>query len=116
MASWNSIPLEITYQVLGWLVFFCWTFGFYPQILLNYTRKRFLCQMIPVAANDVAFSFHAVLSKAIVIFQILIYERGSQKISKTCMTINSAVLVVASVCTIIAWPNNSWLWLLSVFK
>jgi hypothetical protein len=31
-------------------------------------------QMIPVAANDVAFSIHAVLLTAITLFQIAIYE------------------------------------------
>jgi len=30
--------------------------------------------MIPVAANDVAFSIHAVLLTAITLFQIAIYE------------------------------------------
>lgn len=33
--------------------------------------------MIPVAANDVAFSIHAVLLTAITLFQILIYEVSS---------------------------------------
>lgn len=31
-------------------------------------------QMIPVAANDVAFSVHAVLLTAITLFQIVIYD------------------------------------------
>ncbi|XXG88419.1 hypothetical protein AAC387_Pa12g0628 [Persea americana] len=39
MTSWNSVPLEITYQVLGWLAFFNWTLCFYPQLILNYTKK-----------------------------------------------------------------------------
>ena len=30
--------------------------------------------MIPVAANDVAFSTHAVLVTAVILFQILIYD------------------------------------------
>ncbi|RWR83752.1 cystinosin [Cinnamomum micranthum f. kanehirae] len=72
--------------------------------------------MIPVAANDVAFSLHSLLMMALVAFQILIYERGSQKVSKACITITSVVWVVALVCTIIAWPSNSWLWLISVFN
>ena len=33
-----------------------------------------LLQMIPVAANDVAFSTHAVLLTAFTLFQIFIYE------------------------------------------
>lgn len=33
--------------------------------------------MIPVAANDVAFSIHAVLLTAITLFQIVIYDVSS---------------------------------------
>ncbi|RZB59882.1 Cystinosin-like [Glycine soja] len=72
--------------------------------------------MIPVAANDVAFSIHAVLLTAITLFQNAIYERGSQKVSKVSIGIVSVAWLVAAVCFFIALPNNSWLWLLSVFK
>eukprot|EP00262_Sarcandra_glabra_P014522 TRINITY_DN426_c0_g1_i1.p1 TRINITY_DN426_c0_g1~~TRINITY_DN426_c0_g1_i1.p1 ORF type:complete len:276 (-),score=32.57 TRINITY_DN426_c0_g1_i1:34-861(-) len=156
MASWNSIPLEVLYEVLGWIAFFSWSFSFYPQVILNYKRKSvvglnfdFLVlnlikhssyliynasmyfssaiqmqyyeefgygEMIPVAANDVAFSIHAVLLTAIALCQVFIYERGNQRVSKTCIGISSTVLVCAAVCVIIAWPNQSWLWLISVFN
>lgn len=39
-SSWNSVGLEVLYQVLGWVAFFAWSFSFYPQVLLNYKRKR----------------------------------------------------------------------------
>ncbi|KAK9938945.1 hypothetical protein M0R45_015656 [Rubus argutus] len=39
MASWSSIPLEITYEVLGWLAFISWSISFYPQVILNFRRK-----------------------------------------------------------------------------
>ncbi|KAK7844798.1 cystinosin like protein [Quercus suber] len=114
MANWNSIPLEITYEVLGWTAFISWSISFYPQVILNFRRKSVVGlnfdfvvlnltkhssyliynaalyfssaiqkqyfekygqdQMIPVAANDVAFSIHAVLLTAITLFQIAIYE------------------------------------------
>lgn len=41
MASWNSIPLEIIYQVLGWFAFVSWSISFYPQVILNFRRKRY---------------------------------------------------------------------------
>lgn len=41
MASWNSIPLEVTYEVLGWFAFFSWSISFYPQVFLNFRRKRY---------------------------------------------------------------------------
>ncbi|KAG4940534.1 hypothetical protein JHK87_044405 [Glycine soja] len=65
--------------------------------------------MIPVAANDVAFSIHAVLLTAITLFQIAIYERGSQKVSKVSIGIVSVAWLVAAVCFFIALPNDSWL-------
>ncbi|XP_043704573.1 cystinosin homolog [Telopea speciosissima] len=156
MASWNSFPLEISYNVFGWIAFFSWSISFYPQVILNFRRKSvvglnfdFLVlnftkhssyliynaslffspviqrqyhekygyrEMIPVAANDVAFSAHAVLLTAITLFQVLIYDRGSQKVSKTCITITCAVWVSAAVCVFVAVPNHSWLWLISVFN
>jgi cystinosin len=28
------------YQLLGWLAFTAWSISFWPQVLLNYRRKR----------------------------------------------------------------------------
>ncbi|GMH06812.1 hypothetical protein Nepgr_008652 [Nepenthes gracilis] len=154
--AWNSIPLEITYEVLGWLAFFSWSISFYPQVILNFRRKSVvglnfdfvvlnltkhssyliynatlyfssavqrqyrekygLDEMIPVAANDVAFSVHAVLLTAFTLFQIFIYERGNQKISKISIIIVSAAWLAGAVCLVIALPSHSWLWLISVFN
>ncbi|CAN6702834.1 unnamed protein product [Malus baccata var. baccata] len=156
MASWNSIPLEITYEVLGWVAFLSWTVGAYPQIVLNFRRKSVVGlnfdfvvlnltkqsayliynaslyfslavqkqyfekygkeQMIPVAANDVAFSIHAVLMTAVTLCQIAIYERGNQKVSKISFGIVAAVWLGAAVCVFLALPTHSWLWLISIFN
>ncbi|KAL8130709.1 hypothetical protein V2J09_019864 [Rumex salicifolius] len=155
-ASWNSFPLEITYETLGWIAFLAWSISFYPQVLLNCRRKSVvglnfdfvvlnltkhssyliynatlyfssavqqqyrdkygLNQMIPVAANDVAFSIHAVLLTAFTLFQICIYERGGQKVSKITILIVTVVWIAAGICIFIAVPNHSWLWLISVFN
>ncbi|KAG6490649.1 cystinosin homolog [Zingiber officinale] len=156
MASWNSLPLDVTYQIFGWIAFVSWSISFYPQVILNFRRKSvvglnfdFLVfnitkhssyliynaalffspavqrqyrekygsdEMIPVAANDVAFSIHAVALTAFTLFQVLIYDRGNQKVSKTCIGITVIVLLSALVCLILAWPKHSWLWLVSVFN
>lgn len=156
MASWNSIPLEITYEILGWIAFISWSISFYPQVILNFRRKSVVGlnfdfvvlnltkhssyliynatlyfssyvqkqyrekygsdEMIPVAANDVAFSIHAVLLTAITLFQIVIYERGSQTVSKISLAIVSVVWLIAGVCFFIALPAHSWLWLISIFN
>ncbi|KAK9925424.1 hypothetical protein M0R45_033748 [Rubus argutus] len=156
MASWNSIPLEITYEVLGWLAFISWSISFYPQVILNFRRKSVIGlnfdfvllnltkhssyliynatlyfssavqkqylekygigEMIPVAANDVAFSIHAVLLTAITLFQIVIYQRGSQKVSKISIGLVAAVWLGAAVSFFVALPTHSWLWLISIFN
>ncbi|WJX81310.1 hypothetical protein P8452_64209 [Trifolium repens] len=156
MASWNSVSLEVTYEILGWFAFIAWSISFYPQVFLNFRRKSVVGlnfdfvllnltkhssyliynaslyfsssiqkqyfqkygfdQMIPVAANDVAFSIHAVLLTAITLFQIAIYERGSQKLSKISIGIISIVWLTAAVCFFVALSNHSWLWLLSIFN
>jgi uncharacterized protein with PQ loop repeat len=41
MASWNLVPLEITYRVLGWTAFLSWAMCFYPQVISNFCRKRY---------------------------------------------------------------------------
>ncbi|KAF5746920.1 hypothetical protein HS088_TW06G01096 [Tripterygium wilfordii] len=156
MASWNSTPLEVLYEIFGWLAFVSWSISFYPQVILNFRRRSVVglnfdfvllnltkhsaymiynvClyfspviqkqyyekygygEMIPVAANDVAFSLHAVLLTAITLVQIAIFERGPQKISKISMAIVAAVWLFAGICFFIALPRHSWLWLISIFN
>ncbi|MQL91199.1 hypothetical protein Taro_023813, partial [Colocasia esculenta] len=89
---------------------------FSPVIQRQYREKYGLQEMIPVAANDVAFSTHAVLLTGFTLFQVLIYDRGTQKVSKTCTAITSIVWVSAVACTIAACTRESWLWLINVFN
>ncbi|KAJ1391552.1 PQ-loop repeat [Sesbania bispinosa] len=156
MSPWNSFPLQVIYQVLGWLAFLSWSVGGYPQVILNFRRKSVVGlsldfeilnftkhwsyliynaslffsptiqkqyfqkygygQMIPVAANDVAFSTHSVIINLIILSQIAIYERGSQKFSKYAIAIVATAWFSAAVCFFIALPSQSWLWLISIFK
>ncbi|XP_009766819.1 cystinosin homolog [Nicotiana tabacum] len=156
MAAWNSIPLEVLYNTLGWIAFFSWSISFYPQVILNFRRKSVVGlnfdfvvlnltkhssyliynasmffssavqmqyrqkygynEMIPVAANDVAFSVHAVLLTAFTLFQIAIYDRGNQKVAKTSIAIVSVAWLTVAVCVFVALPSHSWLWLVSCFN
>ncbi|XP_071910032.1 cystinosin homolog isoform X2 [Coffea arabica] len=155
-SSWNSTPLQVLHDVLGWIAFASWSISFYPQVILNFRRKSVVGlnfdfvvlnltkhssyliynasvffssavqrqyhqkfgfdQMIPVAANDVAFSIHAVLLTAITLFQIAIYERGHQKISRTATAIVIVAWLAAAVCVFVAVPHHKWLWLVSCFN
>ncbi|KAL6978242.1 hypothetical protein U1Q18_041034 [Sarracenia purpurea var. burkii] len=90
---------------------------FFSSIVQRQYRQKYgFDQLIPVAANDVAFSAHAVLMTAFTLFQIVIYDRGNQKVSKTCIAIASAAWIAAAVCVFIALPRHSWFWLVSCFN
>lgn len=92
-------------------------FLFFSSVVQDQYRQKYgLDQMIPVAANDVAFSTHAVLVTAFTLFQIAIYDRGNQKVSKTCIAIVSVAWLAAAVCVFVALPSHSWLWLVSCFN
>ncbi|KAJ1685786.1 hypothetical protein LUZ63_017176 [Rhynchospora breviuscula] len=88
---------------------------FSPEIQRQY-HEKYGDEMIPVALNDVCFSIHAVALTAFTLFQVFIYERGTQKVSKIGTGITAIVWATALVCVIVAWPNHSWLWLISVFN
>ncbi|XP_061358800.1 cystinosin homolog isoform X2 [Gastrolobium bilobum] len=134
MVPWNSFPLQVIYQVLGCVVGLSldfeilnltkhWSYLIYnaslffsPAIQKQYFEKYGYGQMIPVAANDVAFSTHSVLMNLIILSQITIYERGNQKFSKYAIAIIVVVWFSAAVCFFIALPSQSWLWLISIFN
>ncbi|RZB46601.1 cystinosin homolog isoform X2 [Glycine soja] len=140
MVPWNSFPLEVIYQVLGWLAFLSCVVGlsldyeilnltkhfsyliynaslfFVPAVQKQYFEKYGHGQMIPVAANDVAFSTHSVIVHLIILSQIAMFERGSQKFSKYAIAIVVVVWFSAAICFFIALPSQSWLWLISIFN
>ncbi|XP_038884293.1 cystinosin homolog isoform X7 [Benincasa hispida] len=127
MGSWNSISMEIIYQVLGWISIICWALASYPQVILNFRRKSSTVQrqyfdkygydqMIPVALSDVFFPFHSILLISVVSVQIVFFDRGNQKVSKTSIAIFVAVWFFAAACFFMALPTHSWLWLVSIFN
>ncbi|KMT05780.1 hypothetical protein BVRB_7g166200 [Beta vulgaris subsp. vulgaris] len=89
---------------------------FSSSVQAQYRHKFGSNQMIPVAANDVAFSTHAVLLTAFTLFQIFIYERRTQRFSKVTIAIVCVVWLSAAVCVFVAIHRHSWLWLISVFN
>ncbi|KAI7756602.1 hypothetical protein M8C21_032373 [Ambrosia artemisiifolia] len=89
---------------------------FSSAVQRQYHEKYGFNEMIPVAANDVAFSIHAVVLTAFTLFQIAIYDRGGQKVSKTSISILSVAWLTVIICVFIAIPNHSWLWLVSCFS
>lgn len=39
--SWNSDILKVEYSVFGWIAFVAWSTSFYPQLFMNFSRKRY---------------------------------------------------------------------------
>lgn len=37
----RSHVLSILVYIVGWIYFFAWSISFYPQIILNFQRKRY---------------------------------------------------------------------------
>ncbi|KAK4272153.1 hypothetical protein QN277_020744 [Acacia crassicarpa] len=89
---------------------------FSSAVQKQYFDKYGYEEMIPVAANDVGFSTHSVLLNAIILFQVVIFDRGSQKVSKLATGIVSVAWLTAAMCFFIALPTHSWLWLVSTFN
>ncbi|KAL2635564.1 hypothetical protein R1flu_007043 [Riccia fluitans] len=89
---------------------------FSPVVQQQYRAKYGKSELIPVAPSDVAFSIHAVLLTAITLFQVLIYERSHQRVSRPAITITTFAWGAGLVLLIIAWPKGDWLWLISGFN
>ncbi|KAJ0433183.1 putative lysosomal cystine transporter [Helianthus annuus] len=89
---------------------------FSSAVQRQYYKKYGSKQMIPVAANDVAFSSHAVLLTAFTLFQIAIYDCGSQTVSKITIAIVTGAWMIVAICVVIAIQTHSWLWLVSCFN
>ena len=112
-------------DVLGWMCFFAWSISVYPQIYLNYKRKSviglsfdhsiynctgfsfdtiynvsYYCIFInhknnPIAINDIALAANVLLLSSIIIFQIIIYDRGIQKPSLFAIIFVSILAIIA---------------------
>ncbi|KAJ8441455.1 hypothetical protein Cgig2_023641 [Carnegiea gigantea] len=124
--QWNSFPLEITYEVFGWIAFFSWSISFYPQVLLNFRRKSVVGLNFDFVVLNLTKHTSYLIYNATLYFSSAVQqqyrekygfnERGNQKVSKVSLAIVSAVWIAAAICVFIASPSQSWLWLISVFN
>ncbi|PON44040.1 Lysosomal cystine transporter [Parasponia andersonii] len=138
MAPWNSIPLEITCQVLGWIAFLSWTISSYPQIILNFRRRSVVGLNFDFVVLNITKRSSYLIYNATLYFcsavQKQYYEkygfdqggwavveggnvqRRDQTVSKTSLAIVAVVWSIAGICFFIALPTHSWLWLIDAFK
>ncbi|XP_021669051.2 cystinosin homolog isoform X2 [Hevea brasiliensis] len=126
MAAWNSFPLKITYELLGWIAFVSWSISFYPQAILNFRRKSvvglnfdFVILNLTKHSSYLVYNASLYFSSAIQKQYFNKYgqkQRGHQKVSKIAIAIVFIVWVAAAVCFFVALHRHSWLWLISVFN
>ncbi|PIN07022.1 putative membrane protein [Handroanthus impetiginosus] len=89
---------------------------FSSTVQKQYRKKYGPDEMLPVAANDLAFAMHAALVTGFTLFQITIYDRGNQKVPKISIAIVLVFYLTAAICVFIAIPKHSWFWLVSCFN
>ncbi|XP_056415163.1 cystinosin [Hyla sarda] len=112
--SFDFLALNLT----GFIAYSVFNVGLF---WIPFIREQFLQVypngVIPVDANDVFFSLHAVLLTLVTIIQCCIYERGAQKVSKVAV----GVLIIAwlfafSVLFVAVAGKVSWLQFLFCFS
>ena len=90
-------------NVIGFSLYSLFNIGLYwiPAIEAEYF-SRHPTGVNPVQLNDVIFSIHAVFACVVTIFQCSIYERGNQKVSRTCKLILAAIFLFILITVILA--------------
>ncbi|XP_068502147.1 cystinosin homolog isoform X2 [Phaseolus vulgaris] len=126
MVPWKSFPLEVTYQVFGWLAFLSWAVAGYPQIILNFRRKSVVGLSLDFALLNLTKQCSYLIYNASLYFSPVVQkqyferygygQRGNQKFSYYSIAIAVVVWFSGAVCFFIALPSQSWLWLVSIFN
>ncbi|EFJ34881.1 hypothetical protein SELMODRAFT_405873 [Selaginella moellendorffii] len=117
----SVVGLNFDFQVLNftkhssYLIYNAAVF-FSPVVQRQYHDKYGRDELIPVAANDVAFSIHAVLLAGFTIVQIFLYERGGQRVSEAGVLVSLGAWLAGLTGLIVAFPSGRWLWLVQVFN
>ncbi|CAH8544022.1 unnamed protein product [Schistosoma turkestanicum] len=104
------------FNVVGYFFYNIYNIGLYwiPLIQKQYlTRNRL--GSIPVMINDLAFSIHAFTISLLTIFQIFVYKRGGQRVSKICvgilvsLFIYSVIFCILSGIEIVQWLDTLYM-------
>lgn len=103
----------LLYNITGFLVYGFFNVGMY---WVDNVKDEYMSQhprgINPVQLNDVIFTLHAVFVTIITIIQCFIYDRGSQKISKFCLTLISlAWLFIIVTLFVVIFGDNLITWL-----
>ncbi|XP_060544469.1 LOW QUALITY PROTEIN: cystinosin-like [Pantherophis guttatus] len=112
--SFDFIALNLT----GFIAYSVFNIGlFWIVPIKEQFLHRYPNGVNPVASNDVFFSLHAVAITLFTIFQCLIYERGTQKVSRVAIAcLVAAWLFVFSTLAVTVAQEITWLQFLFYFS
>ena len=91
----SVIGLNFDFLALNTIGYWCYTIYNFGMFSVRIIQEEYWLKegtmVIPVKLNDLAFSSHGIFACLITILQCLVFERGGQKISKTCWFISSGI-------------------------
>ena len=91
----SVVGLNFDFLALNTVGYWCYTiynFGMFSvKIIQEEYRNEEGTVVIPVKLNDLAFSSHGIFACLITILQCLVFNRGGQKMSKTCWAILAGI-------------------------
>lgn len=108
----------LLYNITGFLAYGFFNVGMYwvPDVKNEYLSDH-PRGINPVQLNDVIFTLHAIFVTSITIFQVFIYERGSQKLSKVSMVLVGGSWLFAAVALVVTlFHKITWLTYLYYFS
>ncbi|CDI97842.1 cystinosin [Echinococcus multilocularis] len=108
----------VVFNVIGFACYSAFNIGLYfvPRIQAQYFARHPL-SVIPVAINDLFFGLHGLAMVLVLIVQCLFFERGSQRVSKTCITISCLMLLFVLTSTLLAAADVvNWLTALYLYS
>uniref|UniRef100_A0A0N4Z5J7 Cystinosin homolog n=1 Tax=Parastrongyloides trichosuri TaxID=131310 RepID=A0A0N4Z5J7_PARTI len=110
----SVIGLNFDFLFINLIGFICYSiyngFMYWHPLIEHQYQQKYSRSLNPVLLNDVIFSFHALVVSTLIVIQCFIYESGSQKISYTCYSFSS-ILILTSISTIYFPLTNVINWL-----
>ncbi|XP_064626519.1 cystinosin-like [Lineus longissimus] len=101
----------VCYNLTGFVAYGLFNIGLFwiPEII-NMYKEQHPRGINPVQLNDVFFCIHAVALTIIVLIQVLIYDRGGQRVSRVCIILLALMWLFAGVSLVVVlFHKITWL-------
>ena len=108
----------VAFNLLGYFGYSIFTCTLYwnntvRQEYVNFEHTKH--RDVPVEANDVAFAVHGLFITTVQVFQCMIYDKGSQKVSYlTMFLVTTGVFTLIGTLIVCQLALVEWLWLANV--